>query len=159
MLKARDIMAKDVRVVEPDMRLPDLERAFLDAHVSGFPVVEDGKLVGTVSRSDVIRALCVEQSLSEVVADYYRVHTDIEEDPLESLEDVAERVGTRVDTLTVGDVMIKDLITVPPELAVNEVARTLIDNRVHRVLVTKGGELIGIVSSTDIVRLVADGTI
>ena len=43
-------MEADVRTVGPEMTLPELERAFLSEKVSGFPVLEDGNLVGIVSR-------------------------------------------------------------------------------------------------------------
>ena len=66
--RARDLMSGPPRTVRPDTSLADLERALLDAGVGGFPVVEDGRLVGVVSRSDVVRQLSVEQSLAELLA-------------------------------------------------------------------------------------------
>jgi CBS domain-containing protein len=59
--------------------------------------------------------------------------------------------------LTVRDVMHPAVIAVPPDQPLRAIAQTLTDQHVHRVLVTREGRLVGIVSTTDIVRLVANG--
>ncbi len=152
---ARDLMHGAVHTVDPDMSLADLERSFLRTGVSGFPVVEDGRLVGIVSRSDVVRQLSVERSQAETISDYYREATGIE-DAEASLEDIAERVGARLERLRVADLMIRRLITVSPEQPLGEVARILLEHRIHRLPVTEAGRLVGIVSSLDLVRLFAE---
>ena len=52
--------------------------------------------------------------------------------------------------------MATDPITVSPDTAIAEVAKILIDRHVHRVLVTANGALLGVLTSLDIARLVAD---
>ena len=69
---ARDLMQSPVRTVRPEMSLADLERTFLEAGYSGFPVVDGGKLVGVVTRSDVVRRLSVEQNVGEMISDRHR---------------------------------------------------------------------------------------
>lgn len=154
---ARDIMHEKVRTISPDRTLPELEEAFLRERVSGFPVVDRGRLVGIVSRSDLVRQLCVERSVAELISDYYREALAFAEDPVESLASIAERVGQRIEHLRVADVMIRRLITVPPDAPVAEVAQTLVEHRIHRVPVTDAGRLVGIVSSLDLARLIAEG--
>lgn len=154
---ARDLMRTEIQSVSPYMPLPDLERLFIEEKVGGFPVVSDGRLVGIISRSDVIRQLCVEQSLSESISDYYREFaTEINMD--DDLEAIATRVGRRIEQLRVQDLMMTGLLTVPPDAAVDEVARLLVDHHVHRVLVTDDGQLLGIISSLDLVKLLAGET-
>lgn len=156
-LRARDAMQTKVRIVHPDTSLRDLEDAFFQARVSGFPVVEDGRLVGVVSRSDVVRRLDVEQSVAETLSDYYRDAGAMEERPIPSLEEIGTGFGARLERLRVKDVMARTPISVSPETLLAELARTLVEHRIHRVPVVDGGRLAGIVSTLDLVRLVADG--
>ena len=156
-LAARDIMRTEVRVVDSSLSLTRLERSFLEASVSGFPVVVDGKLVGIVSRSDIIRSICVEQSLSETFTYLHKVYTDEAEDVANDAEDVTDRVSERMERFTVADVMISKVISVAPDTNVADVARTLVEHHIHRVPVVEDGRLVGIISSLDLTRLVADG--
>lgn len=152
---ASDLMHADVRTVRPGMSLPDLDREFVQYKLTGFPVVEGGRVVGIVSRSDVVRQLSVEQSVGEIVSDYYREFDGAA--PVESLESVARRVGRRYEQLTVRDVMITDVISVEPDAPLVEVARVLVSRRIHRVPVLEvDGRLLGIVSALDFVRLFAE---
>jgi len=55
--------------------------------------------------------------------------------------------------LKAADVMVSNVVTVTPESSVEEVAETLLDNRISAVLVvSKGGELVGIISEGDLIR-------
>ncbi|MCH7403575.1 CBS domain-containing protein [Belliella kenyensis] len=49
-------MSKDVITLRPDMSLFDAAKEFLDRRIRRFPVMKEGKLVGQISLSDVIRA-------------------------------------------------------------------------------------------------------
>lgn len=51
--------------------------------------------------------------------------------------------------MTVADVMTRELVTVTPETSVAEVAKTMHDQHIHRVLVVKGRELVGVITSFD----------
>jgi len=156
MLIARDIMQAKPRSVSPETTLPELQRTLLSAKMSGFPVVQGGRLVGVVSRSDVVRQLSVEQSLGEVLSDYQR-EAGGENGDEAFLERVAQHLGRRMEKLRVADVMITSVLSVPPDAPLQLVARTLVDNRIHRLLVVEDGRLLGLISSTDLVRLVAEG--
>jgi CBS domain-containing protein len=54
---ASDVMTRAVISTGPETDLDDLVRLMLDHHVKRVPVVADGRLVGMVSRTDVIRVL------------------------------------------------------------------------------------------------------
>ena len=54
-LVAADIMQSPVVCAEPHEQLSILEDRMFDARITGLPVVEQGRLVGIVSRSDVVR--------------------------------------------------------------------------------------------------------
>ena len=151
-----DLMQKKVLTIAPGKTLPELERALLRSRVGAMPVVErSGKMVGIVSRSDVVRQLCLERSLGEAMADAYRDQTD-EAFVEKSRRDVAEAVGKRMEQLCVRDVMIRDIVTVPPDLPVGKAAQLMLERRIHRLPVVESGKLVGIVSSLDFTRLVAE---
>ena len=65
------------------------------------------------------------------------------------MEDFQDRLGER----TVSEVMTEGGVTVTPETSISELAKTMRENRVHRVLVLKGATLVGIVSTFDLVGL------
>jgi len=52
-----DYMTTQVETVEPDTDLLDVAEGFMQATFKRFPVVEDGRLVGQISRIDVLRAI------------------------------------------------------------------------------------------------------
>lgn len=49
-------MTKDVITLSPEMTLFDAAQKFLDLKIRRFPVLKDGRLIGQISLSDVIRA-------------------------------------------------------------------------------------------------------
>jgi CBS domain-containing protein len=55
--RVSDTMSGEVRTVEAESSILDVARLFLDGHHRRFPVVKDGRLVGQLSRRDVLRAL------------------------------------------------------------------------------------------------------
>ena len=155
-LTARDVMQATVKTVSEEMSLLELDREFLLEKVSGFPVVRGERLVGVVSRSDVVRQLSVESSVSEIVSDYYHDVSGLENVPLGKLEDITERMGEHLDNLRVRDFMTMRLVTVAPELGVRDVARILVERRIHRVPVVDDGRLVGIITTFDLTRLIAE---
>lgn len=54
------------------------------------------------------------------------------------------------DTLVVGDIMQEIVTTVAPTASLPEVAEHMARDRIHRVLVTDGPKLLGIVTSIDL---------
>ena len=156
-LCAEDVMQSKVRTVSPDMTLPDLERVFLETHINGFPVVEDGRLVGVVSHSDIVRKLATEQSYAEYESDYHSHIGGFEEfDPVEPLEQVAARAGARLGNTTVKDMMSRSPVTVSATEPLRDIARLMIERHIRRLPVVRDGRLIGVVASLDLVRLLAE---
>jgi CBS domain-containing protein len=155
----REFMQNEVRTIGPEVKLPELEKAFVRENVSGFPVIDDGQLVGIVSRSDIVRQLYLEHYAAEMTSDFYFDQGGFHESPSVSFKEIADRVGERIEQLTVKEVMSRALVKVSPETTLRAAAQTLLDNHVHRLLVTDNRQLLGIVSATDMVRLIANGRV
>jgi CBS domain-containing protein len=155
----RDIMSSDVETVSPDMPAVELDRAFIERGVSGFPVVEDGMLVGVVSRSDVVRTLNVEQANEEMIFSYYREHPGFDRLPDAAEENalIGAKVGSRLASASVADFMIKATLTAQADDDLKSAAGMLVRHRIHRLPVTENGRLVGILTSSDLVALIADG--
>lgn len=156
-LLVKSLMKRNVHTVTPDTTLPNLEQQFIDQRAGGFPVVQGDQLVGLVSRSDIVRQLCLEHHVAESVSDFYRDESGFHEIPLTSYAQVADRVGERIEGLTVADVMSRHLLSVTGDQPIRVAAQMLCDNHVHRLPVVKEGRLIGIVTAIDLVQQIADG--
>ena len=52
-----EYMSADVETVDADMNIVDLAQKFLDSRYRRFPVLQGNRLVGQISRRDVLRAL------------------------------------------------------------------------------------------------------
>jgi len=151
------VMTRDVLVVRPEMTLKQLDRALLDRGVSGAPVVEGEGLVGVVSRADVVRAFYQEQREAARISDFYTSPFPIPVPALERLAQDSKRLATHMTELRVRDVMSREPLTVSVDDDLEHVARLMADRHVHRVpVVSTGGRLLGIVTSLDIVRQVAE---
>ena len=55
--KVADVMTKEVRAVSPDASLHDLATLMAAHKINRLPVVENGCLVGIVTRGDIVRAI------------------------------------------------------------------------------------------------------
>ena len=52
-----DYMTEGVKTVDADMNIVDLAQVFIDSRLRRFPVKQGNRLVGQISRRDVLRAL------------------------------------------------------------------------------------------------------
>jgi CBS domain-containing protein len=59
--------------------------------------------------------------------------------------------GADADKVSIGKIMSKKLITVSPDLMVEEAAKLMAEKRIKKLPVLEGGGLVGIVTQTDIV--------
>lgn len=73
-----------------------------------------------------------------------------------SASDVVRRAAGGVERLTAADIMTPGAYSVAPDDAVWELARLLVRAGIHRALVMEQGRLVGIVSTLDVLRAVAE---
>jgi len=153
--KARDVMQRTVITVGPEASLADLQRLFLEEGIGGAPVVDDeGRVVGVVTVSDILRAVEEERDTAVAEPRYFR-ETEEFSGPDWS-HDVAD-FQDRLAELRVEDAMSRAVIAVAPDASAADVARRMRESRVHRVLVLDKDVLVGIVSTFDLIELLAEG--
>ena len=151
MLNVEKIMQSDPRTVSPELTLVDLERLFLSSRFTGFPVVENERLVGVISRSDIIRSMVVERSRSEQLSDFYCGA------PAHSLEATAARVGMRLAEQKVEDVMIRNVVSIDSSESLQRLSQIMLEGNIHRLPVMNDNKLVGLITTMDLVRAIAEG--
>jgi CBS domain-containing protein len=157
---ASAIMKRDLFTVDPDTPLAEVEWALSRRRISGAPVVKEGKLVGVISRADIVRHLGFGHVLSDMAIDYYRQlegRLDGTRDDSEIEKVANESLGRQLRNLRARDAMSEAPVTVGPQMSVEEVARTMLEARVHRVIVVDDGRPVGLIASLDLLTLLADG--
>ena len=159
-LRARNVMQLGVITIPADARLEAAVRTFEDHRISGCPVIDRvGKVVGVISASDVANSSRLEDGqLAASQSTYYwaSASADLFEDQAEPEEFLLN--GFNSDTgvsVTVQDLMTPRVVSVDPDAPLDQVCKTMVEERVHRVLVTEEDSLVGIISSFDIVRAMA----
>lgn len=157
-LKARDIMATSIHAVSPDLAVIDLGNELVAQRISGAPVVERGRVVGIVSRSDIDAALSRERTRAAAAATFYYEPDAPEHVAAAGGFDPTSSALDRLRHMTVRDIMTAEVISVPADASIGRVADLMRSKRIHRVLVIEDGELLGLVSSLDVVGVVADAS-
>jgi CBS domain-containing protein len=154
---AADYMQRDVVTVSPDDTLRQALDLMTENHVTGLPVMDEhSRCIGLITSSDILNYE-QEHSAEPVegeTADFFDSDSQQWETvPLSAfgLEGFGE--------FSVSDVMTRDLIWVDRDTPLEMVARKMIDENVHRVLVMDyASRLYGILSAYDFVRVAAEGS-
>ena len=55
--KAREVMTENVITINPEAKIEDLAALITEKHINPVPVVKNNKLVGIVSRADLVKLL------------------------------------------------------------------------------------------------------
>jgi CBS domain-containing protein len=142
-MNAADVMTRDIVTVAPDTSLVEAIRLMLKVRVSGLPVVDDlGRLVGLLTEGDLL----------------HRVETGTDVLQMGWLRALATR-GYLADQYVhshgrrVQDVMTRDVITVSEDSPLTDIIRVMESKHFRRVPVIDGDRLVGIVSRSDLVRV------
>ncbi|MFV0195457.1 CBS domain-containing protein [Empedobacter falsenii] len=122
------IMAKVLIAVPANKKLSEVNGLFKEYNIRHIPVTEGTKLVGVVSKNDVSRL-------------GYGVG-DVDTNALNAL----------YDTYELKDVMVKEPVTVSSETNIKDVAEILSQQSFHSLPVVDNNEVVGIVTSTDLVK-------
>jgi CBS domain-containing protein len=173
MLTVRDIMQSRVETVSPEMTVRELARFWARHGISGAPVCDaSGEVLGVISSTDLVRLTAEEPPLPGHL-EQRELNYPPEEEEEEGEEaswyyylareapslygGVPEEIpGELFDEVTVREIMTPMVFHVRPQATVAELAQFLLRGKIHRALVMEGRELVGIVTTFDVLRAVAE---
>jgi CBS domain-containing protein len=160
---ARDIMRPDVLVLRADDTIRSAAEQLEEILASGAPVVDAaGRLVGVLTQSDIARSEHVgddgvqARPARALAAEPPAAAADEDVDEDEEVFPTDEYDDEVLGRLRVADWMSPGVIQVPPDLTVAAVCRRMLDEAIHRVFVVEQKTLLGVVSTEDVVRLLAE---
>jgi CBS domain-containing membrane protein len=129
----RDIMTTEVTTLGRNDSLQLAKDIMTLGRVRHFPVIDDGKVVGVVSQRDLYKA-----SLGSVM-----------------------KYGEKAQHAFLEGIVVKEImsdppITIAPHASVQEAARLMMEKKIGCLPVLEGAQLVGIVTETDMLKLVAE---
>ena len=145
-MKARDVMVSPVMTVGENETVRDVAKLLIAKSISAVPVVDGaGKLVGIVTEADLLHRAEVgtERPVSWWLS-------------LISGDRALAEEYVKSHAVKVKDVMTRNVKTADPETPLHEIADLFEEQHIKRVpIVSKGGDLVGIVSRANIIQAVA----
>jgi CBS domain-containing protein len=129
-MNVADIMSSPVYVINADEPVSHARKLMLRHRISTLLVLNEGKMVGIVTKSDITNRLAQAEPLWR--------RRPIDQVPIKLL-------------------MTESVITIYPEASISQAAALMLENGVHNIPVVKNG-IVGIVTRTDLVRYVAENS-
>lgn len=146
---AKDVMNRNVITLQEGQSLDEAATVLVENDISGAPVVDGkGKMLGVVSVTDFVEDRT--EGGGGEVSDEIPSATGWRR--FLNPEDLAQ-LHLRHSGRLVRDIMTPTVFTVPEDLTVAELAKTMVTGRIHRLFVTRGASLVGIVTSLDLLKL------
>lgn len=130
----RDWMTPDPVSVTPDTTLPDAHDLMTQHTIRRLLVIEDGRLVGIVTRGDIRGA-----------------------EPSEATSLSIFEINYLLARLPVSKIMSKDVVSVGPDDPVAKAASVMQENKVSGLPVVDGDKVVGIITESDIFRMIVEG--
>ena len=144
-MKVHEIMTTDVLTIGPEAPLKDVARILVERRISGMPVCDiERHVLGVVSEADILFKERGRPSEGSALVGWM-LGGDV-------MPDAAKSAARTVD-----EAMTAPAITISPFRFVDEAARLMTEHGVNRLPVVRDGELVGIVTRTDLVRAFTRG--
>lgn len=150
MLKAKDIMTREVITVKPTTTVEELARILIKHQISGTPVVDEaGNLKGIVTENDLIskNSRLHIPTILRLFDAYIPLGTS-------RLEDEIKRMAA----FTVGDICTKEVVTAGEEASVEYIATIMTEKKIHLLPVLKERKLVGIIGKKDLIKSISGET-
>ena len=150
-LTAEDVMNRQVLTVDPDTTVHELAVFLTENQISGAPVTDrSGRLLGVVSLTDIAES---EVDRTELAADRGDPGEEVRGWEDEATSDELRGLHVESGGAVVRDIMTPTAYTILPETPVSQIARTMVAGRIHRLLVVREHQVLGIVTSLDLLKL------
>ena len=145
-MEARDIMSVPVVAVGPDTLLPDIVALMLERHISGVPVMADGRLFGVINESDLLRRFEIGTDGSAAETSWWEQLVHRNKLSLDYVKSHARRAR---------DIMSSPAVTVTEHASIQKIASIFAARHIRRLPVLQDGLVVGIVTRADLVRAIA----
>jgi acetoin utilization protein AcuB len=129
----RKRMKKDLITITKDERMTMARKIMKEKNIRHLPVVEGKRLIGLVTNMDIRKA---------------------EASPATSLE--IRELHYLLDKLTVGEIMTRNVITISPDISVEEATTLLHDNKIGCLPVVEDGNLVGMLTENDVMEILIE---
>ena len=126
-------MQKDLVTIAKNERMTIAKKILQEKNIRHLPVVDGKKLVGLVTNMDIRKA---------------------EASPATSLE--IRELHYLLDKLTVEEIMTRNVITIGPDISVEEATTLLHDNKIGCLPVVEDGNLVGILTENDVMEILIE---
>ncbi len=126
-------MSHPVLTISPDLSALDAQAFMRREHIRRAPVIQDGKLVGIVTEGDLLNASPTQATLLSVW-----------------------EINYLVSKIKVSQVMSKKVLTIGEDTPIEEAARVMIDNKIGGLPVTRDGKVVGIITETDLFKVMLE---
>ncbi len=144
-LTVGEVMQAEWPTLGPESTVEEAIRLFVEARISGAPVVEGERLLGIITEGDLIF-----QDADVKAPGFLDILGGIV--PLGNTEEY-RREALKSAGVTVGEVMTGDPITVPPSASLAETATMMAERRIKLLPVAEDGRLLGVITRMDILTL------
>lgn len=139
MIRLRDIMTKDVFSVSPALSIREAAELFSSRHIGGAPVVDDhARVIGVITATDIL------EFASALPGEPPEIGEALDRSAFD--RHTVEEAMTRAPLRTLG-----------PDATAREAAEMMREAGVHRIPVMEGEKLLGVVSTVDLAKALAEG--
>ena len=126
-------MSFPVITVNVDTLITKAHELMAREKIQQLPVLKAGKLVGVVGEEDILKAY-----------------------PSSATSLAVWEITSLIDKITVKDIMSKKIFTVTEDTPIEEAARIMADNKISSLPVLRNEELVGIITETDLFRIMLE---
>jgi CBS domain-containing protein len=130
--EVQDWMREHPVTIDPDATLSAAQELMLENEVRRLPVVERGELVGIITNSDILRQIPA------------------------NVEEVDDDTRLLLTQRTVREVMTYSPMTINPSATIQEAAERMLEYQISGLPVVRNGKVVGIITESDIFRLVVE---
>ena len=126
-----DRMSRPVITITTDVPMQDALNLMREENIRRLPIVHSrGQLVGIVTESDLLHA-----------------------SPSQATTLSVWELNYLLSKITIEEIMTSEVVTVTPDTPLEDAARVMADNRIGGVPVVRNGEVVGIITETDLFKV------
>jgi acetoin utilization protein AcuB len=126
-------MSHPVITVQPEIQITKAHELMAREKIGQTPVVKNGKLVGIVSKNDILKAY-----------------------PSSVTSLAVWKIAALLEKIKVKEIMVKAVRTVQEDTLIEDAARIMVDNEISSLPVMRGKELVGIITETDLFNIMLE---